>query len=87
MNIYSEELNNSSNKKIKISGNYLFYPNKTILKPTNNNEKRCNVSFNILPNKDVKETINVEKYILSKRKIEAVFNRNYTNNNSNLIYI
>ena len=79
MNIYSEELNNNSNKKIKISGNYLFYPNKTILKPTNNNEKRCNVSFNILPNKDVKETINVEKYLLSKRKIEAVFNRHYTN--------
>ena len=52
---------------------------KYLKERTNNNGKKCNVSFNILPNKDVKETINVEKYILSKRKIEAVFNRNYTN--------
>ena len=59
MNIYSESIKNNSIKKMNISGNYLFYANRTVLKPTNDNEKKCNVSFNILPNKDVKETINI----------------------------
>lgn len=79
MNIYLESIKNNSIKKMNISGNYLFYPNRTVLKPTNDNEKKCNVLFNILPNKDVKETIYVKKYILSKRKIKAVFDRVYTN--------
>ena len=35
--------------------------------------------FNILPNKNVKESIYVKKYILNKRKIEAVFDRKYVN--------
>ena len=37
------------------------------------------VFFNILPNKNVKESIYVKKYILNKRKIEAVFYRKYVN--------
>ena len=35
------------------------------------------LSFNILPNRNVYEQINVKKYILKRRSIEAIFDRDY----------
>ena len=72
-------LNNSKeiNKKNIFSGKD-FYPNELILLP-NPNESKVSVLFNILPNKNVKESIYVKKYILNKRNIKAVFDRHYLN--------
>ena len=72
-------LNNStSNSKKNIFLSKSLYPNELILQP-NAKESMVSIFFNILPNKNVKESIYVKKYILNKRKIEAVFDRKYVN--------
>ena len=54
-----------------------FYPNELKINLSDNMKSKSSVLFNVLPNKDVKEDITIKKYILSKRYIEAVFDRNY----------
>ena len=72
-------LNNSISYTDKnIFSSKSLYPNELVLLPSSN-ESKVSVFFNILPNKNVKESIYVKKYILNKRKIEAVFDRKYVN--------
>tara|TARA_Y100000588_G_C13877259_1_gene762894 strand:+ start:78 stop:620 length:543 start_codon:yes stop_codon:yes gene_type:complete len=75
MNITSTINSQVSNPK-KISDN-LSYPNEIIVRPTTFDESKTDIYFNILPGRHVKESIVVKKYILNKRKIEAVFDRKY----------
>ena len=54
-----------------------IYPNSLIIDNLNKDDSKCSINFNVLPGRDVSEDINVTKYILKKRYIEAHFNRSY----------
>jgi hypothetical protein len=50
----------------------LFPPKKIISEST-----ECGITFNILPNRNVKETLKIKEYRIWDRYIEAVFDREY----------
>jgi len=54
-----------------------IYPNDLEITLSDNVKSKSRVLFNVLPNKDVKEDIIIKKYILKKRYIEAIFDRQY----------
>ena len=60
----------------KFVNNYKKLDNKNI-QLLNTGNDISSLSFNILPNRNVNEHINVKKYILKRRSIEAVFDRIY----------
>ncbi len=54
-----------------------IYPNNLEVNLSDSIKSKSTVLFNVLPNKDVQEDIIIKKYILSKRYIEAIFDRKY----------
>lgn len=82
--MYPENLNKSSSiiipdkdilKKIEISE--YKYPHPLDIDVSNKLDYSSLV-FNVLPKKDIKEKINVKKYYLKDRSIEAIFDREYS---------
>ena len=55
----------------------LIQPNTKNIEFLNTLNDISTLSFNILPNRNVYEKINVKKYILKRRYIEAIFDRDY----------
>ena len=53
------------------------FPNKIEIDVTGSSRSKSSISFNVLPDKSVKEDIIVKKYILKERSIEAIFDRKY----------
>ena len=82
--MYPDKLNNSGSiiipdkailKKIAISK--YKYPHHLDIDVSNKSDSSSLV-FNVLPKKNIKEKINVKKYYLKKRSIEAIFDRKYS---------
>jgi len=59
-----------------LSGKKIF-PNDIEIDVSGNDNSKSSITFNVLPGKNVIEDIIVKKYILKKRSIEAIFDRNY----------
>ena len=57
-----------------------LYPKSVEINVSKNNLSKSSISFNILPHKIVTEDIYIKKYILKKRYIESVFDREYLSN-------
>ena len=55
-----------------------LYPNNIEIDVLADMQSKSSINFNVLPGKDVKEDIIIKKYILKKRYIETIFDRNYS---------
>jgi len=79
--IISNHISGIVNKNLKVknlSKKDLSYPNPIEITSLNGSDSRCKIKFNVLPYRDVVEDIKVDKYILKKRFIEALFSRKYS---------
>ena len=61
----------------KIFSSKNLYPKEIEIDVLGTNQSKSSITFNVLPGKNVREDIMVNKYILKKRYIQAVFDRRY----------
>ena len=69
--------NNGILKKEANSLSRMDFPNPIEISNISKADAKCDIKFNVLPYRDVNESLIVDRYVLKNRYIEAFFSRKY----------